>query len=474
MIQKISALLLCMSLLSLHGQTSGFDAKVERILSAHQGAVEYVQFHPTKNIVASAGHDETIVLWNLDNATVGHYPLVGHTNIINHIEFNRVGNLLASASNDGTIRLWDTNTRDLKKTIANAPAYAIYKEAYFAVFSPDERYIYFGGKNKKISRALVEGGDNTAEVIYKTPTNQREYDITVGICSPDRQYLVFASGNSIFFMDWGTHKIEKVIKQLPDYVNDLRFSNNGLMLSAWCENGKMFFWDYPSLENKTAINAGNEGYSHIAYNAESTVIASGNVGSSIRLWNTKTKQQVGELNKHSKVVTTMAFHPTDNNVLLSGSYDGNIILWNLQAVTEDEVVATPPKLTIEQPSKTENTPVKINNRLVTTTTNMTMYSNTVSLFIWDEKKIDGDVVSIYLNGEEVLANYTLEAAKKEIKLELKPDEPNILALYAINLGYEPPNTAAVSIFDGQRSRKITLSSDLQKCEAINLIYNSRD
>ncbi len=97
---------------------------------------------------------------------------------------------------------------------------------------------------------------------------------------------------------------------------------------------------------------------------------------------------------------------------------------------------------------------------------MSVSSTQININIWDHSRKDGDVVSIYLNGEAVISKYALEYYKKKIELTLDPNKPNDLFLYANNLGKYPPNTVSIEIVDGSTSENIVLNSDLKSCEAI--------
>ncbi|MFN8282102.1 MAG: hypothetical protein U0U67_02755 [Chitinophagales bacterium] len=93
-------------------------------------------------------------------------------------------------------------------------------------------------------------------------------------------------------------------------------------------------------------------------------------------------------------------------------------------------------------------------------------NDTVELIIWDNLKEDGDVVSIYLNEEKLISNYTLKHVKKRIPFVCKTDISEII-LFAQNLGSEPPNTASVSIVQKNKVLKeLILKSDLNKSESI--------
>lgn len=105
-------------------------------------------------------------------------------------------------------------------------------------------------------------------------------------------------------------------------------------------------------------------------------------------------------------------------------------------------------------------------RKLTYINEMSVTSNKISINIWDHSRKDGDIVSIYLNGEAVISKYSLEYYKKKVELILDPSKPNDLFLYAHNLGKYPPNTVSIEITDGKTSENIVLNSDLKSCEAV--------
>jgi len=95
-------------------------------------------------------------------------------------------------------------------------------------------------------------------------------------------------------------------------------------------------------------------------------------------------------------------------------------------------------------------------------------SPNIHINIWDHSRKDGDIVSIYLNGEAVVSKYALEYYKKKVEITLDPTKPNDLFLYAHNLGKFPPNTVSIEIVDGSAAENIILNSDLKSCEAVSI------
>lgn len=92
-------------------------------------------------------------------------------------------------------------------------------------------------------------------------------------------------------------------------------------------------------------------------------------------------------------------------------------------------------------------------------------NKTIRIRVWDSGTVDGDVCTLFLNGDMILKNYRVARAKHEtiVKLE-KPT--NFIILHAINLGSISPNTIAVSVDDGVQEQVVILSSNLKTSGAI--------
>lgn len=81
-------------------------------------------------------------------------------------------------------------------------------------------------------------------------------------------------------------------------------------------------------------------------------------------------------------------------------------------------------------------------------------TDTITLQIWDDTKVDGDQVKIEYNGNVVLDNYSLTKEKKTLHLVISDNELNILTITALNEGNEPPNTANILLKDGPKTYNI--------------------
>ncbi|TND09254.1 MAG: hypothetical protein FD123_1657 [Bacteroidetes bacterium] len=100
---------------------------------------------------------------------------------------------------------------------------------------------------------------------------------------------------------------------------------------------------------------------------------------------------------------------------------------------------------------------------------MSAGSDMITIWVWDKDKVDGDIITLFLNDEPILTNLELTRNKEKVKVRLKPGY-NYLVMRAENLGEIPPNTAAMEISDGKGKRNFTVNSDTGKSGAIEIVY----
>ncbi len=100
-------------------------------------------------------------------------------------------------------------------------------------------------------------------------------------------------------------------------------------------------------------------------------------------------------------------------------------------------------------------------------------SRDVTISVWDHGIIDGDVVSIYVNGELLIDEETLNGPsdKIEVNTTLEYNGYNYILLYAHNEGSISPNTAAIRIDDGVSTEDFTLESNLSTNGAVDLVID---
>jgi hypothetical protein len=119
-----------------------------------------------------------------------------------------------------------------------------------------------------------------------------------------------------------------------------------------------------------------------------------------------------------------------------------------------------------------NIPTQVEGRTVDIQEEFTVRGDSIEIQLWDDAKIDGDIISVNVNGQWILRKHGLVRERKIVTAPLR-QRNNYLIIHAHNLGSVPPNTIAVVINDGSRRRMVTLRSDEGKSAAIRLLRPKR-
>jgi hypothetical protein len=132
-----------------------------------------------------------------------------------------------------------------------------------------------------------------------------------------------------------------------------------------------------------------------------------------------------------------------------------------------DVVSTKPKEKVDVPAK-PMAAVNVEKRKSETSQIVEFQSDSLVLALYDNGEIDGDTVSVLINGEVIMAQQGLKATaiKKTIYITPSMKDSFTLVLYAENLGKYPPNTGLIIVRDGDDSYQVRFSADLQKNVAV--------
>ena len=112
-------------------------------------------------------------------------------------------------------------------------------------------------------------------------------------------------------------------------------------------------------------------------------------------------------------------------------------------------------------------PLSLQKRDVEVQKTITVSSKKIKLSVWDNERVDGDRVSLSLNGEWILRNYEIAKEKHSFEIELIKNKVNELVFFAENLGEIPPNTTAINIQYKGYNKTHIMRSNMDKSASIN-------
>lgn len=150
------------------------------------------------------------------------------------------------------------------------------------------------------------------------------------------------------------------------------------------------------------------------------------------------------------------------------------------APVKKEKPAKEPRPVKTEPVVTKTEPVKIPvpkvfvpaadvaKRTIETIQSVYYKSDSLVLTLYDNGEVDGDTVSVLMNGVVIMPMQGLstKAIRKTIYITKDTPDSIQLIMYAENLGSIPPNTGLLVVHDGEDIYEIRFSGDYQKNAAI--------
>ncbi|AVQ70575.1 molecular chaperone DnaJ [Microcystis sp. MC19] len=287
-------------------------------LKGHQANIGAIDVSPDGKIIASAGEDQTIKLWQRETGKLI-YSFVGVNEPIQTLAISPNGKSIIAGGLDGRISQWQLDTKQYKSSFfarVNAP-HSHDGVILQLAFAANERFIVSASNDK----TLRIWGYHTGE-LKRTLIGHEEAVNTCAI-SPDSQIIASGSDDKTIKL-WRFDHSYAYQTFIGDRaaVNSLAFSNDGQYLISGGSDKVIKIWDIKTGEMIKSWQAHEQAIISIAINPHRHLIASAS-RTEIKIW----QGQTGELIKVLRGTAPLKFSP-DGQFLITGSYGHKVKIWS--------------------------------------------------------------------------------------------------------------------------------------------------
>ncbi|PRQ25556.1 putative transcription factor WD40-like family [Rosa chinensis] len=293
--------------------SKGFTFGEVGCVRTRSSKVTCCHFSSDGKLLASAGHDKKVVLWNMDTLQTESTP-EEHKLVITDVRFRPNSSQLATASVDKTVRLWDAANPNYclqAYTGHSAPVMSLdfhpKKTDLFCFCDSDNEIRYWNISPFSCTR------------ISKGATAQVRFQPRVG------QFLAAASDKIVSIFDVETDRQTHSFQGHSEMVNYICWDANGEFVASVSQS-LVKIWSLASGQCIQELGSnGNQFHSCIFHPSYSTLLVIGGI-SSLDLWNMAENKSM-TIPAHENIISALA-QSSETGMVASASHDSSVKLWN--------------------------------------------------------------------------------------------------------------------------------------------------
>jgi WD40 repeat protein len=297
-------------------------------LSGHTDLVLTLAFGPTDRLLASAGRDRDVRLWDVGHSKKSR--LLGkHEDVVVHVSFNRNGTQIASSAKDLAVRLWRLTNKHIET----------------------QRVSAFG--NLMLCSSFDSTGDELA--LGSEDGTVRVWDIarltellvlqagksgvrSVSFSSEGRNLVAMDREGIVHTWNLTEQRAWRTLRGHGAAVSGVAINQDGTIIATGCQDKMVRLWDGNTTQLKKVLRPqdpkAKDTILWIAFSPNGEYVASSSEEGWVRIYDIHSGNEVKTLPRHANSVWGVVFGP-DSKTLATGDSDGRVRLWNIQATAKE-------------------------------------------------------------------------------------------------------------------------------------------
>ncbi|KAJ0240190.1 Transcriptional corepressor LEUNIG_(Protein MUCILAGE-MODIFIED 1) [Hirschfeldia incana] len=298
---------------SEHAEPSkGFSFSEVSSIRRSSNKVICCNFSSDGKLLASAGHDKKLYIWNMETLITESAP-EEHGHIITDVRFRPNSTQLATSSFDKTIKIWDASEPGyFVRTISGHTAPVMSLD-----FHPNKTELFCSCDGNNEIRFWNIKAANCLRVI-KGASTQVRFQPRFG------QMLAAASENTVSIYDYDNDRRVHLLKGHSSNVNSVCWNPNGELIASVSEDS-VKLWSLSSGDCIHELSSsGNKFHSCVFHPTYPNLMVIGGY-QSLELWNTK-ENKCMTIPAHECVISALAQSPM-TGMMASASHDKSVKIW---------------------------------------------------------------------------------------------------------------------------------------------------
>jgi WD40 repeat protein len=298
--------------------------------SRHEASVLAAALDASGRLVATAAIDNTLQLWDMQDGRK--LPVPSHAAAVLDMAFLPKRGLLATAGLDGQVRLWEPGRPETLRAFSMKRETAILSLAV----SPDEQLLAASALDGSITVWSVEYGQP-----MRTLRDGRGAIRRVAF-SHDGEMLVAASNDRGATL-WDPRDGRKIgrLDGHEDWLLDARFSPDGKRVLTASLDGTARVWDVRDLREICRMGLHEEAVPGAVFSSDGRQAITASYDGVVRIWNLDRCRLASTLRSHEGAITRLLPMPGARSVTTLGA-DGTTRTWSIEPLAAVDPALVPP------------------------------------------------------------------------------------------------------------------------------------